>query len=107
MNPVSRRIFLKATGATGAAALAGNAEAAQQRPLPAAPKRPDGAYLFFNAPEAEFIEAAVARLIPPDALGPSALEAGVPNFIDLQMHGAWGAGERLYRSGPWQDGVPT
>jgi gluconate 2-dehydrogenase gamma chain len=50
--------------------------------------------------------AAVARLIPADANGPGAIEAGVPNYIDRQLGGAWGAGERLYRSGPWQPGVP-
>jgi gluconate 2-dehydrogenase gamma chain len=49
----------------------------------------------------------VVRLIPPDELGPGALEAGVPNYIDLQLHGAWGAGERLYRSGPWSPGKST
>ena len=31
----------------------------------------------------------------------------MPNYIDKQLGGAWGAGERLYRSGPWQPGAPT
>ncbi|MGN6701816.1 MAG: gluconate 2-dehydrogenase subunit 3 family protein, partial [Burkholderiaceae bacterium] len=69
-----------------------------------APAQP--AYLFLRPDEARFVEAAVARLIPLDANGPGALEAGVPNYIDRQLGGAWGAGERLYRSGPWQPGVP-
>jgi gluconate 2-dehydrogenase gamma chain len=43
---------------------------------------PRTAYIFFSSAEGEFIEAAVARLIPADALGPGALEAGVPYFID-------------------------
>jgi gluconate 2-dehydrogenase gamma chain len=64
-------------------------------------------YGFFNLPEQEFIEAAVDRLIPPDANGPSAMEAGVAGYLDKQLAGAWGAGERLYRSGPWQLGTPT
>src|SRR5260370_36328393 len=51
--------------------------------------------------------AAVARLIPADDRWPGAVEAGVPNFIDKQLGGAWGAGERLYRSGPWQPGTPS
>ncbi|MEO7578944.1 MAG: gluconate 2-dehydrogenase subunit 3 family protein, partial [Massilia sp.] len=63
-------------------------------------------YLFFRADEARFIEAATERLIPPDANGPGALQAGVPNYIDRQLAGAWGAGERLYRSGPWHPGLP-
>jgi len=29
------------------------------------------------------------------------------NYIDKQLGGAWGAGERLYRSGPWQPGTPS
>src|SRR6202008_16871 len=64
-------------------------------------------YLFFNAAEAAFTEAAPARLIPPDARWGGCIEAGVPNYIDKQLAGAWGAGERLYRAGPWQPGVPT
>jgi len=35
------------------------------------------------------------------------VEAGVPGYIDKQLNGAWGAGERLYRSGPWQAGTPS
>jgi gluconate 2-dehydrogenase gamma chain len=64
-------------------------------------------YLFFNADEVLFIEPACERLIPADELGPGALGAGVPNYLDKQLGGAWGAGERLYRSGPWQPGTPT
>src|SRR5882724_8356800 len=68
---------------------------------------PPTTYLFFNSEEAAFIEAAVARLIPKDDEWGGALEAGVPNYIDKQLAGAWGAGERLYRSGPWQPGTPS
>ncbi len=95
-DPSRRRLF-RAAGATGLAAAV---------PLPA-PAQPKPSYTFFNANEAAFIEAAVARLIPKDELGPGALEAGVPTFIDRQLAGAWGAGERLYRSGPWRRGTPS
>jgi len=64
-------------------------------------------YLFFNNAEARFIEAACERLIPADESGPGALDAGVPNYLDKQLGGAWGAGERLYRSGPWQPGTAS
>jgi len=74
-----------------------NSPAAQQR----------ATYMFFNADEAAFIEAAVARLIPKDDQWGGAIEAGVPNYIDKQLSGAWGAGERLYRNGPWQPGTPS
>lgn len=30
----------------------------------------------------------------------------MPHFIDRQLAGAWGAGERLFRSGPWHPGTP-
>src|ERR1700712_2738230 len=36
------------------------------------------AYAYFSPAEAAFIEAAVARLIPQDDLGPGAVQAGVP-----------------------------
>lgn len=65
------------------------------------------AYLFLNTDEAAFLEAACARLIPADDSGPGALEAGVVNYLDKQLGGAWGAGERLYRSGPWKGGTPS
>lgn len=65
------------------------------------------AYLFLNTDEAAFLEAACARLIPADDSGPGALEAGVVNYLDRQLGGAWGAGERLYRSGPWAAGTPS
>ena len=108
---MKRRIFLQVSGATALAA-GGRGPAAQQAGAPGATGKPAAAdaatgYLFFNGPEAAFIEAAVVRLIPPDEIGPSALQAGVPTYLDRQLHGAWGAGERLYRSGPWQPGAPT
>ena len=67
--------------------------------------RSETAYSFFNREEAKFIEAAVARLIPTDE-NPGGIEAGVPNYLDKQLGGAWGAGERLYLSGPWQPTKP-
>jgi len=113
MDGVSRRNFL---GAGGVVALVPVATDAATRPR-ATPRGPATAsaesrddhrpFLFFNAPEAAFISAAIDRLIPPDALGPSATEADVHRYIDLQLHGAWGAGERLYRAGPWQPGTPS
>jgi gluconate 2-dehydrogenase gamma chain len=63
-------------------------------------------YIFFDADEAAFVEAAVSRLIPADEQWPGAREAGVSNYMDKQLAGAWGAGERLYRSGPWRQGTP-
>jgi len=64
-------------------------------------------YQFFNPAEAAFIEAAVAQLIPADDLGPGAVEAGVPVFIDRQLAGEYGRGLRWYMQGPWGDGTAT
>ena len=118
MNGVSRRNFLGAGGVVALVPIATDAATREQHGAAADPGMSAGTagsagagapepYLFFNAAEARFIEAAVERLIPPDEIGPGALEAGVPNYIDRQLGGAWGAGERLYRSGPWQQGTPT
>ena len=64
-------------------------------------------WTWFTDAEAAFISAAVARLIPADDLGPGAVEAGVPTFIDRQLAGPYGRGERWYMQGPWSTGAPT
>lgn len=61
---------------------------------------------FFNAQEALTMDAIAARLIPADDLGPGAKEAGVTDFLDGQLAGAWGAGSQLYRQGPFEKGTP-
>lgn len=63
-------------------------------------------YTFFTPAEALFIEAAVARLIPDDAVGPGAIEAGVPFFLDRQLGGLFGRGDHFYLAGPWAKGTP-
>jgi gluconate 2-dehydrogenase gamma chain len=111
MSEIDRRRFLQQLGIVGSVSAllpgdgdaqtapgAGEAAAEQGAPLPA--------YLFFTPPEAAFVEAAVDRLIPADELTPSGTQCGVALFIDRQLAGAWGAGERLYRQGPWQTGKP-
>ena len=64
-------------------------------------------WTWFTEAEAAFINAAVARLIPADELGPGGVEAGVPTFIDRQLAGPYGRGERWYMQGPWSAGAPT
>ena len=64
-------------------------------------------YLFFDAGEAAFIEAAVARLMPADSTGPGALEAGIPRFIDRQLAGPYGHGDHFYLQAPIPKGLPT
>jgi gluconate 2-dehydrogenase gamma chain len=67
----------------------------------------DGAWRFFTPDEAAFIDAAVARLIPADDLGPGAREAGVTVFLDRQLAGPYGQAETWYMSGPWHDGTKS
>lgn len=62
--------------------------------------------VFFTPEEARFIEAAVARLIPNDAVGPGAVEANVPFFLDRQLAGPFGQGDHYYLIGPWSKGTP-
>ena len=125
MAEISRRTLIKVSGAAGATILPlapapiealaqehhDHSMHAQAQIAPAAAPQPSPSaqttYMFFNSEEAAFIEAAVSRLIPKDEQWGGALEAGVANYIDKQLAGAWGAGERLYRSGPWQPGTPS
>ena len=71
---------------------------------PRAASGPD--YQFFTAAEAAWIRAAVARLIPHDSVGPGAVEAGVPSFIDRQLAGNYGRGDHFFLGGPWPKGTP-
>jgi gluconate 2-dehydrogenase gamma chain len=78
-------------------------EGVADAPRPASP----GAYVFFTPAEVAFVDAAVARLIPADDLGPGANEAGVTIFLDRQLAGDYGRAQRWYMLGPWQQGAET
>ena len=111
MEKISRRSFFKIAGAA-AAVTAIDARSATSSAQPSQPSQsyqpsPPRSYTFLQPEEAHFLEAATERLIPADENGPGALEAGVAFYIDRQLAGAWGAGDRLYRTGPWHEGVPT
>jgi gluconate 2-dehydrogenase gamma chain len=96
----ARRDFLRLVGVTVPAGMAlcacgGSGADAQGGPSNA----------FFAAGEMDFIQAATARLIPADTLGPGADKAGVPTFLDLQLAGPYGRAERWYMQGPWPNGI--
>jgi gluconate 2-dehydrogenase gamma chain len=61
---------------------------------------------YLTQPEIRFLDAAVARLIPADDLGPGAKDACVTYFIDQQLVSVWGSHGRNYRAGPWPEGTP-
>jgi gluconate 2-dehydrogenase gamma chain len=106
MHSPSRRNLFKAAAATSAAAViplrlisgANDAEAAP--PRYAAPVEH-----YLNADETAFVEAAIARIIPTDELGPGAKDAGVATFIDRQLAGPYGRAETWYMQGPWRKGT--
>ena len=68
-------------------------------------RRPDD-WRFFSPEEARFVEAAVERLIPGEPGSPGALEAGCAQFIDWQLAGPFGQGDRLFLGGPHKPGLP-
>ncbi|MEW5423014.1 gluconate 2-dehydrogenase subunit 3 family protein [Amorphus sp. 3PC139-8] len=62
---------------------------------------------FFTDDERRFVTAAVDRLIPPDEEWPGAADLGVPDFLDDQLAGSFGRGDRWYMQGPWPKGTDT
>jgi gluconate 2-dehydrogenase gamma chain len=121
VNLVRRRLLLggAAVGVGGLAAAAihdGELGGPQQTFRGAVPWQegtadvPPGAsgsgYMFFTPTEGAFIEAAVGRLIPNDPVGPGAVEANVPFFMDRQLAGRFGRGDHYYLGGPWPKGTP-
>ena len=92
-----------APGPAGAAEpTADQPQAAAQSVAPPAPEPP----LTLTATEAAFFTAVVDTMIPADDLSPSGSDCGVVVFIDRQLAGAYGAGARLYRGGPFVQGKP-
>lgn len=63
--------------------------------------RPDVEGGFLSAGEREAVEAITARLIPSDDNGPGARDADVATFIDRQLAGFYGRGQRWYMDGPF------
>src|SRR6201999_1390868 len=61
---------------------------------------------FFNSTEWAFILAACDRLIPADNIGPGALDAGVPEFIDRHMQTPYASGDIWYMQGPFIEAAP-
>ncbi|KZD11987.1 hypothetical protein AUP43_05765 [Oceanibaculum pacificum] len=61
---------------------------------------------FLTAAEKHCLDALTGRLIPSDEYGPGAPEAGVTTFIDRQLAGFFGRGDRWYMQAPFRDGIP-
>ena len=114
---ISRRDLLKAAGAAIAATEATAATPARRDASSHGPaEAPAGAPLRHDAPhdqqsaprvplealtadEADLLTAIVARLIPSDANGPGAVEAGAVHYIDRALAGALSSSRETYRRG--------
>ena len=99
--PPGRRVFLKkltALGAAGVPLALSQSEVSAQHIHPVAQNSAAGrpaqaasqVRRYLTQAEFDFIEAAAARLIPADELGPGAKEAGAAWFIDGQLESSWG-----------------
>jgi gluconate 2-dehydrogenase gamma chain len=105
MKSPSRRNLLKAAALTPAVVVAplrftpGVRNADAMTPEYAQPPE-----RYLSTAELTFVEAAVARIIPSDDLGPGAKEANVASFIDRQLAGPYGRAETWYMRGPFKDG---
>jgi gluconate 2-dehydrogenase gamma chain len=85
--------------------------ATETKPETAAPVAETQEYIpepmqVLTATEAAFVAAAADAMIPADDLSPSGSECGVVTYIDRQLAGAYGAGARMYRAGPFHAAVP-
>ena len=111
-KPTSRRIFLKQIAASSGALAVGatQAVAAPQDPAPASSAAPADAglagYQSLGPDEGLFVETLVNFMCPADSLTPNGVDCGLATYIDRQLAGDFGRGDRLYRVGPWHRGKP-
>ena len=104
--PSRRSFILKAAGATALLCVRG--ESAETTATAAAPDSGggfEGVYQCFSPEEAEFAEAMVDHMCPPDEFTPGGVDCGLATFIDRQLAGAYGQGDRLYLRGPFRTGL--
>jgi gluconate 2-dehydrogenase gamma chain len=108
--PGDRRGFLLKLGFAGTATLAPAVLAGETaNPKTAAaskPEPPPSAYLCLGPDEAAFIEALVNILCPADDLSPNGVDSGLAVYIDRQLAGSYGQGDRRYMQGPFKPGKP-
>lgn len=105
---VLKRIAAVAGTAPLAPALIATATPAAAQPAAPAPAAPalESGYQSLGPDEAAFVEALVNVMCPADHLTPSGVDCGLAVFIDRQLAGGFGKGERLYMQGPWRKGKP-
>jgi gluconate 2-dehydrogenase gamma chain len=92
--------------ATTGTAVATTAAQAQTPPAAAPQAAAEPGYQSLGPDEAAFVENLVNVMCPADHLTPSGVDCGLALFIDRQLAGGFGQGERLYMQGPWRKGKP-
>lgn len=107
---ISRRSFIiQALLGCSALACSGAFARTIQGQIPWLPSHADAPAVslgrFFTADERRCVDAIVTRLIPSDETGPGAREAHVTEFIDHQLAGFYGRGQRWYMQGPFSEGT--
>jgi gluconate 2-dehydrogenase gamma chain len=109
-KPNERRAFLLQAGLVGAASLTSLSIAAETAAPSAAatarPETPANPYLSLGPGEAAFIEALVNILCPADEFSPNGVDCGLAIYIDRQLAGPYGQGDRRYLRGPFKHGKP-
>lgn len=94
-----RREFIFLPAAAGL-----RAQTKSQTQLPADEKKVP--LRFFTAAEARVVQAAAERILPGDASGPGATDAGVVIYIDHQLAGPYGRDKFRYTKAPFVQSVP-
>ncbi|MFP7673960.1 gluconate 2-dehydrogenase subunit 3 family protein [Marivita sp. S0852] len=87
------------------AQIAGTAALATTPPHHAFANLDSEPWSFLTDDEAQWLAAIADVFIPQDEF-PSASQAGVVDYIDLQMATGYGTGEGLYLKGPFPEGTP-
>jgi len=108
-DTIPRRGFLAGAGAASASVAAlttGLPAAAAPEAAATVPASAPDTWLVLTAEEVAFFSATSDTMIPADNLSPSGSDCGIPTFIDRQLASAWGAGARMYRAGPFHQGLP-
>src|SRR4051812_11249916 len=105
-----RRAFLKGAGATLAGVAAAPIPVQGQAQSPTSAKQakasapPPAGYQSLSLEEAATTEALVAHMWPADQLTPSGVDLGIATYMDRQLAGGFGRGDRLYTQGPFRKG---
>ncbi|MCD7098466.1 gluconate 2-dehydrogenase subunit 3 family protein [Stenotrophomonas sp. MMGLT7] len=92
--PIAAALPACSSGDSGSATRGAAAATARYRPT------------FFNTAQYALLVAIADRLIPHDAIGPGAVELGVPEFIDRHMATPYANGAIWYTQGPYLEAAP-